>query len=111
MRLFKCKVCGYVHRGEDAPESCPKCGVGREKFVELEEQAANLIEKSRETNDLHLEVFSLLEKVVKASERGAEINLDPGCFKIFNSLAKSSKEYQQMILAEINGHVGKGKFN
>ena len=32
MKKFVCTVCGYVHEGETAPEKCPTCGVGTEKF-------------------------------------------------------------------------------
>ncbi|AOR24181.1 NADH peroxidase [Clostridium taeniosporum] len=34
MKKFVCTVCGYVYEGEAAPEKCPVCGVGAEKFVE-----------------------------------------------------------------------------
>ena len=34
MKKFICTVCGYVHEGETAPEVCPVCGVGADKFVE-----------------------------------------------------------------------------
>ncbi|MGN2370588.1 NADH peroxidase [Clostridium cagae] len=34
MKKFVCTVCGYVYEGETAPEKCPLCGVGAEKFVE-----------------------------------------------------------------------------
>ena len=34
MKKFVCSVCGYVYEGEAAPEKCPVCGVGAEKFVE-----------------------------------------------------------------------------
>ncbi|MFI3284845.1 MAG: NADH peroxidase [Erysipelotrichaceae bacterium] len=34
MSKFVCSVCGYVHEGTSAPESCPVCKVGAEKFVE-----------------------------------------------------------------------------
>ena len=34
MKKFICTVCGYVHEGETAPEKCPVCGVGPEKFNE-----------------------------------------------------------------------------
>ncbi len=37
MKKFVCSVCGYVHEGETAPEKCPVCGVGAEKFVEQSE--------------------------------------------------------------------------
>ncbi|MFR5190460.1 MAG: rubredoxin-like domain-containing protein, partial [Clostridia bacterium] len=26
MKAYVCKVCGYVHFGEEAPEKCPQCG-------------------------------------------------------------------------------------
>ena len=32
-----CKVCGYVHEGDTAPEECPICFVGPEDFKEIEE--------------------------------------------------------------------------
>ena len=34
MKKFVCSVCGYIHEGETAPEKCPTCGVGSDKFVE-----------------------------------------------------------------------------
>ena len=40
MKKFVCTVCGYVHEGETAPEVCPLCGVGADKFVE---QAGELV--------------------------------------------------------------------
>ena len=33
MKKYVCTVCGYVHEGEFAPEKCPTCGVGTDKFV------------------------------------------------------------------------------
>ena len=32
MAKFVCKVCGYVHIGDEAPEKCPQCGASKEKF-------------------------------------------------------------------------------
>jgi len=37
MKKFVCKVCGYVHEGEEAPEVCPVCGAGKDAFVEKTE--------------------------------------------------------------------------
>ncbi len=34
---FRCTVCGYVHEGSEAPEFCPVCKVGKDKFVPVEE--------------------------------------------------------------------------
>ncbi len=34
MKKFVCTVCGYVHEGDSAPESCPICKAPASKFVE-----------------------------------------------------------------------------
>ena len=34
MKAYVCKVCGYIHFGEEAPERCPQCGAAKEKFEE-----------------------------------------------------------------------------
>lgn len=34
MKKYVCKVCGYVHEGEEAPKECPICHVGSEMFEE-----------------------------------------------------------------------------
>ena len=34
MKKFVCTVCGYVYEGEQAPEVCPICKIGADKFVE-----------------------------------------------------------------------------
>ena len=34
MKKFVCTVCGYIYEGETAPEKCPVCGVGSDKFIE-----------------------------------------------------------------------------
>ena len=31
---YVCSVCGYVHEGPEAPETCPQCGAPAEKFVQ-----------------------------------------------------------------------------
>ena len=34
MKKYVCSVCGYVHEGDEAPDSCPVCKAPKEKFVE-----------------------------------------------------------------------------
>lgn len=34
MKKFVCSVCGYVYEGEAAPEVCPICKAGSDKFIE-----------------------------------------------------------------------------
>ncbi len=37
-QAWRCTVCGYVHRGEAAPDTCPVCGASREAFEPHVEQ-------------------------------------------------------------------------
>ncbi len=36
MEKYVCTVCGYVDEGDAAPEKCPQCGVGADKFKKQE---------------------------------------------------------------------------
>jgi rubrerythrin len=40
MKKWVCTVCGYVHEGETAPEFCPVCKAGSEKFKLQDENMA-----------------------------------------------------------------------
>lgn len=42
MRRWKCTVCGYIHEGDEPPESCPVCGADRTKFILLEPEKSGL---------------------------------------------------------------------
>jgi rubrerythrin len=35
MKKWKCSVCGYIHTGDEPPDTCPVCGAPKEKFVEV----------------------------------------------------------------------------
>ena len=41
-KKWRCTVCGYIHEGPEAPEQCPMCKVGKEKFVEVVEKEGDL---------------------------------------------------------------------
>ena len=41
-KKWRCTVCGYIHEGSEAPDQCPMCKVGKEKFVELVEAEGDL---------------------------------------------------------------------
>lgn len=36
MKRFKCKECGYIHIGDEAPGVCPVCGYDKSVFVEMD---------------------------------------------------------------------------
>jgi nitrite reductase (NADH) large subunit len=43
MKTWKCEVCGYIHTGDEPPESCPICGAEQDCF--------SLFEVSRDATD------------------------------------------------------------
>lgn len=110
MKKWRCGVCGYVHDGDEAPEHCPKCGAPREKFAEIEPTAAGLIDRSRLTNGLHMELSAHLEQVKAVARRGIEDNLDPACVALFQKALGHAETLQRMIHAELAGHMSKGKW-
>lgn len=108
--MWKCGSCGYVWDGEGPPDKCPKCGAPQGKFTKLEDKAAELVDRSRFTNNLHMQLFVLLEQVMDVAEDGIDDNLDPNCVKIFKRALAEAEIIQQSIKAELEGHMGKGKW-
>lgn len=108
--MWRCTVCGYVHEGTEAPERCPKCGAPRSKFVQLEEKEAELISRSRFTNQLLADLYSLLAQARELGRKGVEDNLDPSCVAIFERLQAEAEILQQMVKAEIAIHISKNKW-
>ena len=108
--MWRCLVCGYVWDGEEPPDKCPKCGAPKEKFEKIEAAAMELIERSRFTNSLHMQLSLLMEQVIDVAEDGVDDNLDPGCVKIFKRAMEQAEILQQSIKAELQGHMKKGKW-
>lgn len=46
-KKFKCELCGYIHEGDKAPVSCPKCGAGADAFTEIVEAGAEAPAKKK----------------------------------------------------------------
>jgi rubredoxin len=108
--MWKCGVCGYIHDGEGAPEKCPKCGAPKDKFEALAEDALNLIDRSRYTNQLLAALMDLGDQLEDLAFEGIEDNLDPGCMGVFKYVQKAAVEMKQMAKAEIQTHISKGKW-
>ena len=108
--MWQCNSCGYVWDGEEPPDKCPKCGSDKARFVELEDKAMELVERSRFTNSLHMHLYAILEQVAEIAEEGIDDNLDPACVKIFTRALEQAEILQQSIKAELQGHVKKGKW-
>lgn len=108
--MWRCGVCGYIHDGDQSPERCPNCGAPREKFEKLPEDRAQLVARSRFTNDLHVQLQSLLQEVISVAEKGIKDNLDPRCLEIFTQARDSAWVIRQRSKTEVQTHVGKGKW-
>lgn len=109
-KLFKCSVCSFVYEGEEAPEVCPKCGALKDKFVELSSEDTDKIYKADRTNDIHMELVTLSDKMAKLCEEGISINLDPPCTATFDKAKNNAWIIKQSSKAEIENHMKKGKW-
>lgn len=60
-KKFKCKVCGYVHEGDAAPEKCPTCQAPASEFEEITEAggAADATKKKKGI-DTNRNVYTIL---------------------------------------------------
>ncbi|MCR4431298.1 MAG: rubredoxin [Tepidanaerobacteraceae bacterium] len=110
MIKWQCSVCGYIHDGDEAPDKCPKCGAPKEKFIKMEEQAASLVERARFSNNLHMELLTLMERAKEICDKGIKDELDPGCVAVFKTSMAAAHEVQQKVKAELKTHMNKGKW-
>ena len=39
MKKWRCTVCGYIHTGDEPPDTCPVCGADKSLFEEIVEEA------------------------------------------------------------------------
>jgi rubredoxin len=110
MRMWQCSVCGFIFDGNEAPSKCPKCGAPQEKFEKLSDESVSKIHRSRFTNNIHMELFTLMEKAIDICKKGIEDDLDPPCVALFKSAIESSVEIQQKIKAELKVHMNRQKW-
>ena len=110
MKLFKCSACGYIHEGEEAPETCPKCGAGKESFAVMSEEDSNKVYDSDRTNDIHMEIICMAMRIAELADEGIEIGLDPNCVNVFTKAKDQAWVLKGMCKAELAGHASKGKW-
>ncbi|WP_203227592.1 rubredoxin-like domain-containing protein [Calorimonas adulescens] len=108
--MWRCSVCGLIYEGEEAPDVCPKCGAGKDKFEKVAEDKETLINRSRFSNGLHMELYGMMTKIVELAQKGIDDNLDPACVKIFNEEKEAALMFQRKIMAELQTHMNKSKW-
>ncbi len=47
MKKFVCTICGYIHEGDSAPETCPVCHAPADKFIEKNEDLLSWADEHR----------------------------------------------------------------
>jgi len=109
-KLFICTVCGYVHEGVEAPDNCPKCNAPKDKFTEMDSEAASKIYRSDRMNDIHMELIELCGRIGALCKEGIQDNLDPKCVSIFEKARDEAWIIKQRSKAELVGHMKNGKW-
>ncbi|HYE82865.1 MAG TPA: NADH peroxidase [Clostridia bacterium] len=63
MIKFVCTICGYIHEGMEAPESCPQCKALKEKFAVKKEGELSFADEHRigVAKDIDPEVYEGLK--------------------------------------------------
>ena len=101
MKKFICKICGYVHEGETAPEVCPKCGQ-KDAFTEV---SANPYAGTQTEKNLQAAFAGESQArnkytyfASKAKKEGYE-----QIAALFLKTADNEKEHAKMWFKELNG--------
>jgi rubredoxin len=108
--MWECAACGYIWEGEEPSGRCPKCNARKERFAKLDDEAMELIERSRYTNSLYFHLYGLLEQVLDLAEEGMDDKLDPQCVRLFTKAADQAEVLIQSMKSELKNHMKKGKW-
>ena len=102
-KKFQCTVCGYVHEGPDAPETCPRCKQPKNKFTEME-QPKSL--KGTQTERNLLEAFageSMARNKYTFFASKAKKDGYVQISKIFEETAANEKEHAEIWYKYLHG--------
>ena len=85
MAKYVCSVCGYVHEGPEAPESCPVCRAPKSKFVEQNEEMTWAAEH----------VLGVAQGVDPEIIEGLRMNFNGECSEVGMYLAMARVAYRE----------------
>ena len=107
-KQFKCNVCGYVHEGAAAPDTCPVCGAPASEFTELKGKKGLFGDTN---SNAYIVLYSTVMVVVVATllalaalglqKRQAENELNEKKQAILGSLAAQGESYDEFIDAYV----------
>ncbi|MFR9503760.1 MAG: Na(+)-translocating NADH:ubiquinone reductase subunit C [Rikenellaceae bacterium] len=102
---YLCKVCGYVHEGDNPPAECPVCKVPASEFEKqkkaglLGDKNSNVYIITYSTVMVVLVAFLLAFTAISLKSRQAENILNEKKSAILASLGESDKSYDEFISA------------
>ena len=105
MSKFKCVVCNYIHEGNNAPEECPICHVGADKFEKIEAEKINSYSGTKTEQNL-LAAFAGESQARNKYTYFASVAKKEGFEQIaaiFGHTADNEKEHAKMWLKELSG--------
>ena len=118
-KQFKCNVCGYVHEGAAAPDTCPVCGAPASEFTELKGKKGLFGDTN---SNAYIVLYSTVMVVVVATllalaalglqKRQAENELNEKKQAILGSLAAQVEDAGDIfaLLNDLPGAFAAGKF-
>jgi rubredoxin/uncharacterized membrane protein len=74
MKKWLCTVCGYIHEGDEPPETCPVCGADRSKFVEITDAAENASQNTPKTEKETAQAAMASDSSLKAPQTKKEMD-------------------------------------
>lgn len=106
-KKFRCNVCGYIHEGDAAPETCPVCSAPASEFTELKKKGL-----LGDTNsNAYIIVYSTVMVVIVATllavaalslqKRQYANELNEKKHSILLSLSAGDKNYDEFITAHV----------
>lgn len=110
-KKFKCTVCGYIHEGNAAPETCPVCAAPASAFVELKDEKKKKGMFSDKNGNAYIIMYSTVMVVVVATllavaalslqSRQYANELNEKKLSILSSLSAQSENYDTFIDAYV----------
>ena len=85
MKKFVCPICGYVHEGDEAPESCPICKCPGTKFTVQEEELTWAAEH----------IVGIADGVDEEIRKGLKMNFEGECSEVGMYLAMARVAYRE----------------
>jgi hypothetical protein len=80
MKKWKCKVCGYIHIGDEPPAKCPVCGAPRSAFIDVSEPetpAPETAPAAASTTESETDASAPLEPTPAAKPTAAAAQTEP----------------------------------